>query len=62
VISCSEKLRKIIKAIKCLKGVGSSWRIYGPGVAMLRLNIQDEELNSKMDNFEFEKKINYQSK
>jgi uridine phosphorylase len=29
-------------------------RFYGPQGRVLRLNIQDESLNSKMDNFKFE--------
>ena len=55
VISCSEKLEKIIESDKMHKGItATAGGFYGPQGRVLRLNIQDEELNSKMDNFEFE--------
>jgi uridine phosphorylase len=55
VISCSEKLEKIIENDKMHKGItATAGGFYGPQGRVLRLNIQDEELNSKMDNFEFE--------
>jgi uridine phosphorylase len=56
VISCSEKLEKIIESDKMHKGItATAGGFYGPQGRVLRLNIQDENLNSKMDNFEFEK-------
>ena len=55
VISCSEKLEKIIESDKMHKGItATAGGFYGPQGRVLRLNIQDEELNSKMDNFKFE--------
>jgi uridine phosphorylase len=55
VISCSEKLEKVIESGRMHKGItATSGGFYGPQGRVLRLNIQDEELNSKMDNFEFE--------
>lgn len=55
VISCSEKLEKIIESEQIHKGItATAGGFYGPQGRVLRLNIQDEELNSKMDNFEFE--------
>jgi uridine phosphorylase len=36
------------------KGITATARFYGPQGRVLRLNIQDESLNSKMDNFKFE--------
>ena len=55
VISCSEKLEKIIESDKMHKGItATAGGFYGPQGRVLRLNIQDESLNSKMDNFEFE--------
>ena len=53
-ISCSKKLEKIIESDKMFKGItATSGGFYGPQGRVLRLNIQDETLNSKMDNFEF---------
>lgn len=55
VISCSEKLEKIIESDKMHKGItATAGGFYGPQGRVLRLNIQDENLNGKMDNFEFE--------
>ncbi|MBC7440037.1 MAG: phosphorylase, partial [Flavobacterium sp.] len=55
VISCSEKLEKIIESDRMHKGItATAGGFYGPQGRVLRLNIQDENLNSKMDNFEFE--------
>ena len=55
VISCSEKLEKIIESDKMHKGItATAGGFYGPQGRVLRLIIQDETLNSKMDNFEFE--------
>ena len=55
-ISCSEKLEKVIDSARMHKGItATAGGFYGPQGRVLRLNIQDEELNSKMDTFEFEK-------
>jgi uridine phosphorylase len=55
VISCSEKLEKIIDSDKFHKGItATAGGFYGPQGRVLRLNIQDTNLNSKMDNFQFE--------
>ncbi|MET0758879.1 MAG: nucleoside phosphorylase [Flavobacterium sp.] len=55
VISCSEKLEKIIESDNIHKGItATAGGFYGPQGRVLRLNIQDEKLNSKMDNFKFE--------
>ena len=54
-ILCSEKLEKIIESDKMHKGItATAGGFYGPQGRVLRLNIQDEKLNSKMDNFLFE--------
>ncbi|MCV9928728.1 nucleoside phosphorylase [Flavobacterium sp. LS1R49] len=54
VIACSEKLEKLIESDKIHKGItATAGGFYGPQGRVLRLNIQDEELNSKMDNFTF---------
>jgi uridine phosphorylase len=54
VISCSEKLEKMIESDKIYKGItATAGGFYGPQGRVLRLNIQDESLNSKMDNFKF---------
>ena len=53
-ISCSEKLEKLIESDKIFKGItATSGGFYGPQGRVLRLHIQDEELNSKMDSFKF---------
>jgi len=55
VISCSEKLEKVIESDKMHKGItATAGGFYGPQGRVLRLNIQDENLNGKMDNFTFE--------
>lgn len=55
VISCSAKLEKIIESDKMHKGItATAGGFYGPQGRVLRLHIQDENLNSKMDNFQFE--------
>lgn len=55
VISCSEKLEKVIESDTMHKGItATAGGFYGPQGRVLRLNIQDEALNSKMDNFSFE--------
>ena len=55
IISCSEKLEQLIKSDKMHKGItATAGGFYGPQGRVLRLNIQDENLNSKMDNFKFD--------
>lgn len=55
VVSCSGKLEKIFENDKIHKGItATAGGFYGPQGRLLRLNIQDETLNSKMDNFLFE--------
>jgi uridine phosphorylase len=54
VISCSEKLEKRMESDRIFKGItGTAGGFYGPQGRVLRLNIQDENLNSKMDSFSF---------
>lgn len=54
VISCSEKLEKMIESDLMHKGItATAGGFYGPQGRVLRLEIQDNELNSKMDNFNF---------
>lgn len=54
VTKCSEKLEKLIESNRIFKGVtATAGGFYGPQGRVLRLNIQDEELNNKMDNFSF---------
>ena len=54
-VECSKKLEKIIESEQMFKGItATAGGFYGPQGRVLRLQIQDEELNSKMDNFEFE--------
>jgi uridine phosphorylase len=51
-ISCSEKLEQKIESSQIFKGItGTAGGFYGPQGRVLRLNIQDENLNSKMDTF-----------
>lgn len=55
VITCSEILEQKIESTKMHKGfTGTAGGFYGPQGRVLRLEIQDPELNSKMDSFEFE--------
>ena len=55
VISCSKKLEKRLESNQIHKGfTGTAGGFYGPQGRVLRLEIQDNELNSKMDSFEFE--------
>lgn len=55
VISCSEKLEKLIESDQIFKGfTATAGGFYGPQGRVLRLAIQDPELNHKMDNFKFE--------
>ena len=54
-ISCSEKLEQLIESDKFHKGItATAGGFYGPQGRILRLGIQDEYLNSKMDKFQFE--------
>ncbi len=54
-IACSEKLEKLIESDKIHKGItATAGGFYGPQGRVLRLNIQDENQNNKMDNFNFE--------
>ncbi len=54
VIACSNKLEKIIESDQIFKGItATAGGFYGPQGRVLRLNIQDEKLNSKMDSFDF---------
>ncbi|TGD59650.1 nucleoside phosphorylase [Flavobacterium humi] len=54
VIACSSKLEQFIESEKIHKGfTGTAGGFYGPQGRVLRLNIQDESLNSKMDSFNF---------
>jgi uridine phosphorylase len=55
VIPCSPILEKRIESDRMHKGItATAGGFYGPQGRILRLNIQDEYLNSKMDNFLFE--------
>lgn len=54
VICCSEKLEKRMESNLIFKGItGTAGGFYGPQGRVLRLNIQDENLNSKMDSFNY---------
>lgn len=54
-ISCSQKLEKLIESDAIFKGItATAPGFYGPQGRVLRLEIQDPELNNKMDNFNFE--------
>ena len=54
VIKGSLKLEKTFESDKVHKGLtATAGGFYGPQGRVLRLAIQDEELNSKMDNFNF---------
>lgn len=54
VVSGSKKLEKRIESDQIFKGItATAGGFYGPQGRVLRLNIQDENLNSKMDNFNF---------
>jgi uridine phosphorylase len=54
-IACSEKLDKILESNQMHKGItATAGGFYGPQGRILRLQIQDANLNSKMDEFEFE--------
>jgi len=54
-IKCSEKLEQLIEGEKIFKGItATAGGFYGPQGRVLRLEIQDAELNNKMDTFKFE--------
>ncbi|CAM3306919.1 Phosphorylase [Flavobacterium longum] len=54
IIGCSEILAKRIESSRMHKGItATAGGFYGPQGRVLRLNIQDESLNAKMDNFTF---------
>jgi uridine phosphorylase len=54
-ISCSEKLEQLIESDKIHKGItATAGGFYGPQGRVLRLDIQDANLNSKLDSFLFE--------
>jgi len=55
VIKSSEILEKRLESDTIFKGfTGTAGGFYGPQGRVLRLNIQDPELNSKMDKFDYE--------
>jgi uridine phosphorylase len=55
VVACSPALEKKLDSDKIYKGItATAGGFYGPQGRILRLGIQDTELNSKMDNFFFE--------
>jgi len=54
IIDNSSKLEKIFESEKVFKGMtATAGGFYGPQGRVLRLPLQDPELNSKMDNFNF---------
>jgi uridine phosphorylase len=54
VIACSETLERRIESSQIRKGfTGTAGGFYGPQGRVLRLEIQDPSLNSKMDSFNF---------
>jgi uridine phosphorylase len=54
IIRCSETLKNKFDSNQIHKGItGTAGGFYGPQGRVLRLAIQDPELNSKMDNFKF---------
>ena len=55
VVSCSKTLEKKLESNSIFKGItATAGGFYGPQGRVLRLKIQDENLNFKMDNFNFE--------
>lgn len=55
VTRCSETLEKMIENDRMHKGItATAGGFYAPQGRVLRLALQDADLNSKMDNFEFE--------
>lgn len=54
IVACSEALKNKFNSDQIHKGItGTAGGFYGPQGRVLRLGIQDPELNSKMDNFNF---------
>ena len=54
VISCSNSLEQRVENDKIFKGfTGTAGGFYGPQGRVVRLDIQDPELNAKMDSFNF---------
>jgi uridine phosphorylase len=54
IIACSDTLKNKFDSDQIHKGItGTAGGFYGPQGRVLRLGIQDPELNSKMDNFDF---------
>ena len=54
VIACSDSLKNKFDSDQIHKGItGTAGGFYGPQGRVLRLDIQDPELNGKMDNFMF---------
>ncbi len=54
IIACSKVLEKKFDSNQMHKGItGTAGGFYGPQGRVLRLDIQDPSLNSKMDNFKF---------
>ena len=54
VISCSKTLEKRLESDKIFKGfTGTAGGFYGPQGRVVRLGIQDPNLNKKMDSFNF---------
>jgi len=55
VVSCSQELEKQLHSGKMYKGItATAGGFYGPQGRVLRLDIQDPSLNSKMDTFKFD--------
>ena len=55
VIACSKTLEKRFDSVLIHKGItGTAGGFYGPQGRVLRLDIQDPNLNSKMDSFSFD--------
>ncbi|HEX8562104.1 MAG TPA: nucleoside phosphorylase [Flavobacterium sp.] len=53
LISCSEDLAALMRSTEMHEGItATAGGFYGPQGRVLRLPIQDQELNSKMDNFQ----------
>jgi uridine phosphorylase len=54
IIACSEVMKKRFDSDQIHKGItGTAGGFYGPQGRVLRLGIQDPELNNKMDSFSF---------
>lgn len=54
ITSCSRALEQMIESDRMFKGItATAGGFYGPQGRILRLNIQDENLNPKMDSFAF---------